>query len=215
MEHQKILERLSVVVESVIGREPYDKEIAKELDMSPANYSNMKKKGSLPLEQIINYCALKKVSINWLLYEQSSKMLVDNTGDILKIKYLQDATISAGGGSFNDDESFTYLSLDPSYAKMLGITEKDNIDAINVTGESMNPTIKEGSIILIDRGKTTYQEGKIFALNVSGNLFIKRLVMNTRNGYDLISDNNLIAPQSVNIDEVVIVGKIIGALEKI
>ena len=215
MEHMAVLDRLSVVVESVIGREPYDKEIAKELGMSPANYSNMKKKGNLPLEQIIDYCAVKKVSINWLLYEQSSKMLVDNTGEILKIKYLQDATISAGGGSFNDDESYTYLSLDPSYAKMLGITEKDNIDAINVTGESMHPTIKEGSIILIDRGKTTYQDGKIFALNINGNLFIKRLVINTKNGFDLISDNELIAPQSVSMDEVVIVGRVIGALEKI
>ena len=215
MEHDKVLERLAYVVESAIGKIPYDKDIAKELGLSPANYSNMKKKKKLPLEAIIGYCALKRVSINWLLYEQSSEMLADSSGEVLKIPFLSNVVASAGGGAFNDDERTTYLSLDPAYVRLLGITENDTIDAITVTGESMYPTLKEGSIILIDKKKTKVTEGGIFVVNAGGNLFIKRLSITPKGELNMISDNPTIPVQTVSLDETFVIGKVIGALEKI
>jgi len=215
MNHEEVLERLSEVVEGAIGRKPYDKEIAKEIGMSPAHYSNMKKKKKLPLENIANYCALKRVSISWLLYEQSSQMLADSSGDVLKIPYLDQINGSAGGGAFNENEDFTYLSLDSTYVKLLGIGSGDQIEAINLTGESMEPTLKEGSIVLIDKKKDQVTNGGIFALNVGGHLFIKRVSLNTSGGLDLISDNSIIPIEKVSLEDVFVAGKVIGALERI
>ncbi len=216
MIHEDVLERLAEVVESVLGRAPYDKDIAAEIDMSPANYSNMKKSKSLPLENIADYCAIKKVSISWLLYGQSSKMLADSSGEVLKIPYLNEINGSAGGGAFNDDSiDITYFSLDRTYSDMLGINEKDHIEAIKVVGDSMEPTLKDGAIILIDRNKSDIAGGGIFVVNTPNGVSVKRVVMNPVSGIDLISDNKIYLPQTVSAEEVTIIGKVIGALERI
>ena len=216
MNHDDVLERLSEIVESVLGRRPYDKDIAEEIGMSPANYSNMKKKRNLPLVNITDYCAIKKVSISWILYGQSSQMLADNTGDILKIPYLKEINGSAGGGAFNDDNiDITYFSLDRTYTDMLGIKEKDKIEAIKVVGDSMEDTLKDGAIILIDRNKTDIAGGGLFVVNTPNGVSVKRLMMNPVSGIDLISDNKIYLPQTVVADEVTVIGKVIGALERI
>jgi len=216
MNHSEVLERLSEVVEGIIGRVPYDKDIAEELGMKPANYSNMKKKESLPLEYITDYCARKRVSISWLLYAQSSQMLADSTGDVLKIPYLNEISGSAGGGALNDDNvDVTYFALDRTFTDMLGITEKDHIEAIKVVGDSMESTLKDNAIILIDRNKTDILGGGIFVVNTPNGVSVKRVVPNPISGIDLISDNKIYLPQTVTVEEVTIIGKVIGALEKI
>lgn len=215
MDQEAVLERLYEVVESVIGKAPFDKDVAEELGMSRANYSNIKKKGNLPLEKITDYCGLKKISISWIIHGQSSQMLADSSGEILKIPYLNKVNASAGGGAFNEDENYTHLSLDPAYAKLLGISDKDNIDAITVTGESMEPTLKDGSIILINRNKTDIVNGSIFVINAGGTIYIKRLMMNPNGNIDMLSDNSIIPTQKALREESIVLGKVIGALEKV
>ena len=213
---EEVMERVGDIVEKEIGTRPYDKDIAKALGIAPAQYSNNKKRKNIPFEKISEYCAKKRVSINWVLYEQSSQMLNSNTEEIFKIKLLNDINGSAGGGSFNEEtENFSYLSLDRVYSDMLGISEGDSVEAIRIVGDSMETTLKDNSIVIIDRNRTNIQNGGIFVLNTENGVLVKRVAINPSGGIDLISDNKNYPSQPVAQEGVTVIGKVIGALEKI
>ncbi len=57
--------------------------------------------------------------------------------------------------------------------------------------------------------------GGIFVVNAGGSLFVKRVAFNAHGGIDLISDNKAYPIQTVSSDETMIIGKIIGALERV
>jgi len=216
MNNIEVLERLADIVEISLGRKPYDKDIANALGMSPANYSNMKQKNRLPLEAIVTYCAKQRININWVLFEQSSKMLEEKTEAVFKIRFLENINGSAGAGAFNDDnDDFTFLSIDPIYKELLGIKETDKIEAIRIIGDSMEDTLSEGSIILIDRNKTELVNGGVFVINTTGGVLVKRISINPSGGIDLISDNKSYPVTTMPAEEIIVIGKVIGALEKI
>jgi len=209
------MDRISVILEREDKRKILDKDIAKALDMTSTQYSNSKQRNSIPYQKITEFCALNRININWVLYEQHAEMLKTDLEHGIQMKHFGEVSGSAGGGAFNDDENFTYLSIDPAYARLLDITEKDNIEAITVTGESMEPTLKDGSIILIDRNKTKIINGSIFVINAGGTVYIKRLMMNPNGNIDMISDNSIIPKQEASIEESLVIGRVIGAMEKI
>ncbi len=216
MDFTEVMERVSMIVEKDLGTKPYDKDIANAIGIAPAQYSNNKKQNNIPYEKINEYCAKKRVSISWVLYEQSSQMLDSNTEEIFKVRFLQGIQGSAGGGAFNDDNTdFTYLSLDRAYTDILGITDGDKIDAIKVTGDSMEATIKDNSIILIDRKKTDIINGGIFVVNTPSGVLVKRVGISSFGGISLISDNKNYPVETMPENDVIVIGKVVGVLEKI
>jgi len=215
MDFSKVMSRIAIILERENKTKILDKDIAKALGMTSTQYSNSKQRNSIPYQKVTEFCALNRISINWILYEQHSEMLKTDSEHGIQVKLFGDVNASAGGGAFNEDENYTYLSIDTAYAKLLNISNKDNIDAITVTGESMEPTLKDGSIILIDRSKTNVINGSIFVINAGGTVYIKRLMMNPNGNIDMLSDNPIMPKQEASIEESIIVGRVIGALERI
>lgn len=216
MNFEEVMERVGAIVEKDIGQRPYDKDIAEALSMTRTQYSNAKKRGSVPLEKVANYCALKRVSLSWVLFEQSSAMLEENTDSIFKVRYLAKINSSAGGGALNDDtDESSYLSVDRNYINKLGVKNANNLEAINVLGDSMESTISDGSIVLLDRNQKELDRRGIFVMNTPYGVFIKRIGINPAGGVDLISDNKYYETQTLPFEDVTIIGKVVGALEKI
>ena len=76
-------------------------------------------------------CAKKKISINWLLYNQNPGSLVDST-DKYWIRYYPEVRVSAGGGAYENDDEYESLEVPPYFINMLGGKENlKNIEAIN------------------------------------------------------------------------------------
>lgn len=217
MDFNEVMDRVAAIVEKEIGFRPYGKDIANALGLSPTNYSNMKAQNRIPLREISDYCAKHKISINWVLYEQNSQMLENNTEEIFKIKFLESINGSAGGGALNEeDDEPEYIHIDRKSANRMGINNVKNIEAINVQGDSMQPTLKDGSVVVIDRSKIEVINGGIFVINtVGGGLFVKRISVNPSGGIDMISDNKAYPVQTVSFDEAMVVGRVVGALERV
>ena len=72
----------------------FDKELAEALDLTQANFATMKNRGKIPYTNILNFCAKRKISINWLLYNQNPNSLIDST-DRYWIKYYPTVNVSA------------------------------------------------------------------------------------------------------------------------
>ena len=193
------------------GKKVFDKDVADVLGISQMNFATMKKRDKLPFTELLDFCAIKSISINWLLYGQSPESLIEATNRFYMIKYLSDVNASAGGGSSVEDENIEELKLPEQFSTILGgDNQLKNIEAINVTGDSMEPTFSYNDIIFINRAKTDLHSGGIFTIRTEAGLFIKRIEKRMDGKIDIISDNPVYSTQTLNINEIEVIGRVVS-----
>ncbi|MEH0741174.1 helix-turn-helix domain-containing protein [Vibrio cholerae] len=110
--------------------------------------------------------------------------------DEVAIPFLSDVRLSAGNGFVCDIEhdSGFRLRFAKSTLKRYGVTESDAV-CVSVTGNSMEPVLPDGSTVGINCGDTELVDGKIYAINHSGELFIKKLYKQPGGGVRIYSFN--------------------------
>ena len=212
----EIIEKLKdVLSESAIGRKVFDKDVATALNIPQATFATMKKRNSIPYEEILEFCALKKISVNWLFFDQAVDMLKAETEKFFQVRYFADIRASAGGGAYGFDEDFETITLDEKIMhNMVGMGNTE-LEAIHVDGESMEPTLQDGSIVFVDREQTNINKDGIFIASTTGGLFIKRIRQRADGMVELISDNKAYPPEVLTPDVVSIVGKVVGNIESL
>ena len=208
----EIIEKLKDIL-STDGKsgKVFDKDVAKSLNLSQANFATMKNRGKIPYSNILEFCALKKISINWLLYNQNPGSLVDTT-DKYWIKYYPDVNVSAGGGAYDAEDAYESLEVPPYFINALGGKENlKNIDAINVVGDSMEPTLNSDNIIFVDKTKNDVSRDGIYAFTTTHGLFVKRIQRRVDGNLDIISDNKDYPSQILSKNELSILGKVVSS----
>lgn len=212
----EIIEKLKDVISTnAVGKKVFDKDVATALNIPQATFATMKKRNSIPYEEILEFCALKKISVNWLFFDQAIDMLKEETEKFFHVRYFSDIRASAGGGAEVFDESYETISIDEKIMRNMVGMGNTELEAIHVDGESMEPTLQDGSIVFIDRTQTNINKNGIFVASTTGGLFIKRIQQRADGMIELISDNSMYPPQAVASDEVVIVGKVVGNIESL
>lgn len=193
------------------GRKIFDKDIAGLLGISQMNFATMKKRDKIPFEELLNFCAKRSIAINWLLYGQSPESLIEPTNKFYMVRYFSDVSASAGGGALDNIEDSVELQLEGSFiASLGGEKELRNIEALNVSGDSMEPTFSYGDMIFINRSKVDIGRGGIFTINTEAGLFIKRLQKRIDGKIDVISDNKEYSMQTLEPHELNVVGRVVG-----
>ncbi|RXK14317.1 peptidase S24 [Halarcobacter mediterraneus] len=186
----------------------FDKDVASALALSQVNFATMKNRGKIPFSNILDFCAKKKISINWLLYNQNPGSLVDST-DKYWIRYYPEVNVSAGGGAFENIDEYESLEVPPYFLNMLGGKENlKNIEAINVVGDSMEPTLNSENIIFLDKTKIDVSRDGIYAFTTNHGLFVKRIQRRVDGKLDIISDNKDYPIQILDKSEVNVLGKV-------
>ena len=205
-----IIEKLKDVLSTETDKKIFDKDVANELYISQANFATMKTRNKIPFSNILDFCALKKISINWLLYGQDPSSLVDST-DKYWVRFLPETFSSAGGGgeSYANEEK---LEIPDYFVSILGGERNiKNIEAVSVSGDSMEPTLYNGNIIFVDISKTDLNRGGVFAFSNEHGVFVKRIQKRIDGKLDIISDNKEYQVQEVFPNEIDIKGKIVSS----
>jgi len=212
----EIIDKLKdVIAESLVGKKVFDKDVADALQIPHATFATMKKRNSIPYHEILEFCAIKKISVNWLFFDQAVDMLKAETDKFFQVRYFADIRASAGGGADVFDENFESITLDEKIMhNMVGMGNTD-LEAIHVDGESMEPTLQDGSIVFVDREQTDINKNGIFIASTNGGLFIKRIHQRADGMIELISDNSIYPPQAIDPNEITIIGKVVGNIESL
>lgn len=193
------------------GRKIYDKDVADILGISQMNFATMKKRNKIPFGELLDFCATKSISINWLLYGQSPESLVEATNRFFMVKYFGGVNASAGGGADTEEEEAQGIEIPPEFVVMLGgERELKHIEAINVSGDSMEPTFSYNDIVFINRSKTDLQRGGIFTIRTDGGLFIKRIQKRIDGKIDIMSDNQVYSTQTLDPSEIEVIGRVVS-----
>lgn len=110
------------------------------------------------------------------------------------------ARLSAGGGSLVVDEAIeTYYAFRHAWLKRKG--QISQMRLMRVSGDSMEPTLRDEDVVLIDLSQTETYTGKIYAVGIDEEIVVKRL--DKKPGMlVLVSDNRqFYPPLEVALDE--------------
>jgi len=212
---EEVLQRLKDIMADEVGeRRVFDKDVARALQIDPAYFAVLKRRKKIPLEAVADFCARRRISINWLLFDQSPRSLEEATERVATVRYFRQINASAGGGALNDEAKAERLALDESVVRMLGGEGRlAMIDAIHVLGDSMEPLLRDGEVIFVDRSRQTPEGGGIFVVRTPGGVFVKRLILRSDGKVELLSENPLYASETLGASEVAIIGRVVGKLE--
>ncbi|OHD57645.1 MAG: hypothetical protein A2Y33_06305 [Spirochaetes bacterium GWF1_51_8] len=159
-----------------------------------SQYENGQRK--LPPEMQSILASVFSINLNWLLTGQGEKVLapgasqnapqpVRGDGDIYLIDLI-DVRASAGHGAQNLDEMGVIDTI-PVSRHFLYPHEPSRVKLVEVSGNSMEPTLWDGDYVAVAEGVTTGNNG-IFLVNWDRELFVKRLQFKL-DSLKVVSDN--------------------------
>lgn len=110
--------------------------------------------------------------------------------DFMNVKRL-DVRLSAGTGAVEElYEEVGGLQFRRDFLVSCGINNPENANVVGVKGTSMEPTIMDGAVLLVNRVNREPRTGKIFALaKANDGLVVKRLVKLKNGSWVARSDN--------------------------
>jgi phage repressor protein C with HTH and peptisase S24 domain len=179
--------------------------------MSVQNFSNYKSDNRIPFENILNFCAKKRISINWLLYHQMLSSLEEETMKYVGVKYALDIYGSCGAGAINyEDIEYEIVKFPWYMLENLTLTDPERLHIIKVIGESMEPELYDGEKVLIDLHQKDLNEKDIFAICSNEGVFIKRISIK-QNRIALKSSNDAFKDETIE-EDIVVIGKVLHKL---
>lgn len=172
---------------------------------------NWKNRGSIPIEYCVKFCLKTGKSMDWLIFGDSldvatvaPRCIDDEYSEIP----LYDVEASAGNGSVFDHELIiSRLKFRNDWLNSEGLI-KENLAAIRIAGDSMNGTLQDDDIAVIDMSKRT-PDG-VFAIRFGDALRVKRLQRLTDGSLRVSSDNDMYREEIVhpeNLGQVEIIGQ--------
>ena len=191
-----------------------EKLVASHLGLKPEYLSRCKASGHIPYEKIVNFCHKNGLDINYILYGQG--VTKDDDSKVVKIKLLNEIYGSCGGGGEESGYEYEWISLDRQVLRsMFPTLNPKHLESIKAVGDSMEPSIKDGTIVFFDKNDKNIQKTGIFVLRAQNSIFIKRLSFGVDGMVELISENRIYPLQRVAATDIFIIGRVLGTIERL
>lgn len=124
---------------------------------------------------------------------------------------VYDVQASAGHGTLVEYEAIAYsLAFPPNYLRKLTSASPENLAIISVKGDSMEPTLLDDDVVMIDTSKVSLGYDGLFVLDFDGVLHVKRIGRGEKPGHvRIISDNKAFGDLERAIADIKAVGKVL------
>lgn len=117
--------------------------------------------------------------------------------------------ISAGRGLTPDDTAELRLAFRKDWIERKG--DPANMSLVRVSGDSMEPTLKSGDIVLVDHNRNYIDpQGGIYAVSIDDSIIIKRVqVLYPSGRFKVISDNSRYEPFDAEPERLKVNGRVV------
>ncbi len=169
--------------------------LAEYLGVSYNTFNTWVKRGKFPEEVIKKIVQNEQLSYDWLLNGVESIKSETKIGQSasLSVSLIQGG---AGEGVYNFQSQEMLLSLNP---KLFPFLTGQPITAVQIDGDSMEPTLRQGDYILITPPNPERQtEDGIYAIRIEGMVKVKSLQFLMDGTIKIISDNTKYSPEIYN-----------------
>lgn len=218
-----------------------DAELASALGMKPNAFSNRKKNGSVPFEEIVAIADERRLDLGLLFSPAGSRnvehpndsvdsdgypplrvkspataeepRIIEDLGFVMVPRY--EVRASAGHGAvIHSEQIVDYLAFRADWIHTaLGVAQKD-LALIEVHGDSMEPTLSNGDLILLDMRHEKVMDNSVYAIQLNGGLLVKRIQRKLNGSIIVKSDNPRYEPESLDpteADQLRVVGRVVWA----
>jgi phage repressor protein C with HTH and peptisase S24 domain len=198
---KKILERFKQALNIYT-----DSSLAEYLGIKPNTISTWRARNTIDFELLFSKC--EDININWLLTGEGEPYISGNLGSEYALVPVIEGYISAGAGLYPVEHSEIKLAFRKDWISRYGDYKKMSL--IYVKGDSMEPTIYDGDIVLVNHNVTHISKnGAIYAIVIDNLIMIKRLQKIGNNKVLVISDNQKYPAYETKESELNINGQVI------
>ena len=192
--------------------------MADALGINRSAVTQAKNRDAVPQKWVLQLARRYGLSPDWLEYGTGRERPATGratTGHASQELYVVEvpkvaATVSAGGGSF--EVGANPLATHPFPRKWLArLGRPESMVFMDVVGESMEPAIFDGDMVLIDQSCIVPGQHQIYAVGYEDTLYVKRIEKKVAS-IVLHSDNANYAPIEVSGDELQsfrVIGKVV------
>ncbi|HDO1329770.1 TPA: helix-turn-helix domain-containing protein [Aeromonas veronii] len=219
-------------LKGVIGAEPI-RAFARRADMSDTGLKRYLNDGTIPpIDRALRLAEAGNVDLMWLLFgigeisftarpnisrveNQFEQPSSDTASEFTTIPAYQ-VEASAGHGCLITDEPLAEpMAFRSDWLRREGF-DPAKMAVIRAKGDSMEPTINDGDVILIRLKNGEAPRDGLYVLRLDGGLFVKRLQFDL-GGVRIISDNPLYKSRDLSKEELAeldLVGRVVWAGKK-
>ncbi len=208
-----------------------DKAIAECLGMSAAAYSNRKVRDSIPYDELIDYINTHNIDIGEILspkqnvYEIKPALahpLIEKRGGYEKDEFTAipryNVQAAAGHGAINTtEEQLQPLAFRRDWLATRHLSPA-SLAIVDVVGESMEPNLRDGDMVLVDRAQTDVSSGKTYVLRIDGHLLVKNLQLLPQGLVQVGSFNSGFPPYQVDLSnealDMAVVGRVVASMHE-
>ncbi len=152
------------------------RELASLLGIKGSAISQAKKRNVIPRTWITEISEKMNLTPKWIktgFGEKYFDQLYDNNHAFEIVPKVK-ARLSAGDGSFDVDQKIDeYYSFQKIWLRKKG--NPKNMVLMDIVGNSMEPELKDGDTVLVDKSKNEILAGAIYAVGIEDTVLIKRL----------------------------------------
>lgn len=221
-----VSERIKIVREA-LGES--QKDMAKAIGISLPALQGYEAGKSFPGGKVLESLVKRGFNANWLLTGEGEMKRGEGTYPLVEGIKTADATgelgvgfvqiprykvaASAGGGSMIHSEQIVdHLSFRADWVRNALGVPVSSLALINVTGDSMEPTLSEGDLILIDMSYQGVKDNAVYVLSLNGALLVKRIQHKLDGSVIVKSDNAIYEPERIGseaVDSLNVIGRVV------
>lgn len=149
--------------------------------------------------------------------ENTLSLSLIDTDDCITIEHIHINPSCGTGTIVLAEADVTPVKIGREIIKNVWNSKPEDLKIFKASGDSMQETITDNDLLLIDLSKTDYRNGGIFLLTINNDWYIKRLRMRLTGELDIISDNPKYPIETLKPDttvEIKVIGRVIKNLSK-
>lgn len=189
--------------------------------IKPNTMDVWKQRDSIPDKVLHNICLEHSLDFKWLKYGEEDQLL--SSRDI-SLPYYPSKYVSAGAGAFPDlvdDEPIRFSKI--FLKAYLGINSYNGLFLLDITGDSMEPTLRDRSLIFVNpmENEERIKDGAVYVMLFDNVMLVKRVSYDPVNKrYMLKSDNTVYHPIVVdngdaNDLDLHFIGRVVASLDRV
>lgn len=195
-------------------------EMAEAVGKTKGGWQTYEKGSAVPGGNVFKALSDLGFNASWF-FNDNVPMLLDEAhrsspspadGDYVHIPRFEVAASAGGGAMVHSEQIVDYLSFRADWVRsVLGVSVGD-LALISVIGDSMEPSLSEGDVVLLDMTTRSVLDGSIYALQLNGGLLVKRIQRMLDGSLVVKSDNARYDTEIVseeNAERLKIIGRVV------
>lgn len=157
---------------------------------------------------------------NWLLFGETRAQPMNNDdAAFVKVpRYTVSATAGNGGSFASDFLEVTHYAFSREWIDRRQL-DPAQLQIINVRGDSMEPVLSDGDLILLDRSQQRPSDGGTFVVRIWDEHVVKHIQRTGENTISLISANKVYPPREIELLEgddrdFAIIGRVVASMHQ-